>query len=111
MPTSSPCGRCSAPVRSECWKPPAAADMSCVAHVFAAGLILQCGLAFAQAPARPQAPSYARAAQLPARIRKFTATPETVKPGQSATLTWAIEKPTSVTIDPGVGRVRPRGAK
>jgi hypothetical protein len=62
-------------------------------------------------PAPSPAPSYARAAQLPARIEKFTATPESIKPGQSVTLNWAVENPTSVTIDPAVGKVRPRGAK
>ncbi len=68
--------------------------------------------AFAQAPpARSPAPSYARAALLPARIEKFTATPESIQPGQSVTLLWAAENPVSVTIDPGVGKVRPRGTK
>src|SRR5580704_12426180 len=62
-------------------------------------------------PAPSPAPSYARAAQLPARIEKFTATPESIKPGQSVTLTWAAENPTSVNIDPSVGKVRPRGTK
>lgn len=75
---------------------------------------------FAQAPAAPQtdsqpvrspAPSYARAATLPARIEKFSANRESIKPGQLVTLTWAAENPVSVTIDPDVGRVRPRGTK
>jgi hypothetical protein len=71
-------------------------------------------MAQAPAPAPPApspAPSYARAAQLPARIEKFTATPESIEPGQSVTLTWAVENPTSVSIDPALGKVRPRGAK
>ncbi|HEX5226335.1 MAG TPA: hypothetical protein VFW44_01435 [Bryobacteraceae bacterium] len=79
-------------------------------------LLIAVTSAFGQTPAsapaaRPQAPSYARAAQLPARIQKFAATPETIKPGQSATLAWDVENPTSVIIDPSVGRVRPRGTK
>ena len=57
------------------------------------------------------APSYARAALLPARIAKFTAQPESIQPGQSVTLTWATENPTGVTIDPAIGKVRPRGTK
>ena len=65
--------------------------------------------AFAQAPS--PAPSYARAALLPGRIEKFTATPQSIQPGQSATLLWAAENPVSVSIDPGVGKVRPRGTK
>ena len=48
---------------------------------------------------------------MPARIEKFAATPESIKPGQSVTLSWAVENPTAVNIDPGVGKVRPRGAK
>src|SRR5579862_2372605 len=67
---------------------------------------------FAQAPAAPpSAPSYARAAQLPARIQKFTASPEMIQPGQPVTLTWAVENPVSASVDPTVGRVRPRGTK
>src|SRR5579862_6068055 len=65
----------------------------------------------ASAPAPSPAPSYARAAQLPARITKFTAQPESIKPGQSVTLQWATENPASVTIDPTVGKVQPRGTK
>ena len=63
------------------------------------------------APASGPAPSYARAALLPARIAKFTAQPESIKPGQSVMLTWATENPTGVTIDPAIGKVRPRGTK
>ena len=71
-------------------------------------------ITFGQTPPAPPtnpAPSYARAALLPARIAKFTVLPETIKPGQSVTLTWAVENPTSVAIDPIVGKVRPRGTK
>jgi hypothetical protein len=63
------------------------------------------------APALSPAPSYARAALLPARIEKFTVTPELIKPGQSVTLTWVVENPTSVNIGPSIGKVRPRGTK
>ena len=69
---------------------------------------------FAQAPPAPApapAPSYVRAAQLPARIAKFTAQPESIQPGQSVTLTWAVENPASTSIDPTIGKVRPRGTK
>jgi len=62
------------------------------------------------APA-PRAPSYAQAAQLPARILKFAAQPSSIQPGQSATLSWAAENPLGVSIDGGVGNVRPRGVK
>ena len=48
---------------------------------------------------------------MPARIEKFTATPESIQPGQSVTLQWATENPVNVNIDPAVGKVRPRGTK
>jgi hypothetical protein len=48
---------------------------------------------------------------LPARIEKFAAQPESIKPGQSVMLEWAVENPSGVSIDPGIGRVRPRGNK
>ncbi len=63
------------------------------------------------APARSPAPSYARAMMLPARITKFTVEPASIQPGQSVTLTWATENPLGVTIDGGIGSVRPRGVK
>ncbi len=48
---------------------------------------------------------------MPARIEKFTVSAESIKPGQSVTITWAVENPTGVTIDPTIGKVRPRGTK
>jgi hypothetical protein len=60
-----------------------------------------------------QAPSprggYAEAATLPARIMEFKVEPTAVQPGQSVTLTWAVENPRSTTIEPAVGRTTPRG--
>jgi hypothetical protein len=86
--------------------------------ILAPGIVLAAAVTFGQTPPAPPggqapspAPSYARAALLPARIEKFTATPESIQPGQSVTLLWATENPTSVTIDPGIGKVRPRGNK
>ena len=38
----------------------------------------------------------------------FKVEPATIEPGQSVTLSWATENPTSVAIDP-IGRVAPRG--
>jgi len=64
-----------------------------------------------QAP-QPQAPAAAGRAprtQPPARIMSFTAEPANVKAGESVLLTWATENPNGVTIDPGPGRVTPRG--
>ncbi len=72
--------------------------------------------AFAQVtPATPNpggsSTAYQQAARLPARITSFKAQPETIRPGQSATLIWATENPSGVTLDPGIGRVTPRGSR
>jgi hypothetical protein len=45
----------------------------------------------------------------PARITTFKAEPAAIQPGQSVTLTWAVENPQNTTIDPGIGVVTPRG--
>jgi hypothetical protein len=66
----------------------------------------------AQPPAGPtpgESP-YRAAARLPVRITTFSVQPATIQPGESVTLTWAAENPTSVTIDP-LGRVAPRGRR
>lgn len=52
---------------------------------------------------------YTEAGTLPARIMSFTATPQSIKPGESVTLNWAVENPRSVTITPDIGRAAPRG--
>jgi hypothetical protein len=79
----------------------------------------------AQAPAAsqpsPRAPgavsagfdgsAYTKARDIPARIVDFTVTPASIKAGQSVTLVWHTENPTSVTIDPEPGRVTPRGSR
>jgi hypothetical protein len=75
----------------------------------------------AQAPAgqSPPAAGRGRGASAPAtRILTFDAQPATIKPGESALLVWHIENPPSATgfngfgtIEPGVGRVAPRGSK
>lgn len=54
---------------------------------------------------------YQRARQLPARIMDFKAEPESIKPGQSVTLTWATENPTGVALEPDAGRVTARGVQ
>src|SRR5919198_399433 len=55
--------------------------------------------------------AYAKARDIPARIINFAAEPASIKPGQSFTLVWHTENPTSVTIDPEPGRVTPRGSR
>jgi hypothetical protein len=70
--------------------------------------------ALAQAPAAP-APTpgespYRAAARLPVRITTFSVEPASIQPGESVTLVWAAENPTSVNIA-GLGRVAPRGRR
>ena len=64
-------------------------------------------------PAAPQRgrgrSPYQEAGQLPARIMEFKAEPASIKPGESTTLTWAVENPRTTTIEPTVGRATPRG--
>jgi hypothetical protein len=82
----------------------------------AIGLAASAALAFGQTPA-PQQPAppaqaaespYRAAARLPVRITGFVVEPTSIQPGQTVTLSWATENPTTVNIDP-LGRVAPRG--
>ena len=43
------------------------------------------------------------------RIAQFEARPASIKPGESAMLVWLIENPGAPAIEPGIGRVTPRG--
>jgi len=67
-------------------------------------------LAMAQTPPAA-APARPARVQPPARITEFRTQPETVQPGQPATLIWATENPNAVTISPEVGKVTPRGSR
>jgi hypothetical protein len=71
----------------------------------------QTGLA--QQPPAAEGPSTTpqRRAAPPARITSFKAEPETIQPGQTATLVWAVENPQGTTIDPDIGVVTPRGSR
>ena len=71
--------------------------------------LISISLAVAQAP--PAAPPKPQRVQPPARITDFRAQPTSIQPGQSATLVWATENPSSVTINPEPGRVTPRGTR
>ena len=79
---------------------------------------------FGQTPAAQQTPAasepppagrgrsaYQDAARLPARIIAFQAEPSTIQRGQTVTLSWATENPGTVTIEPTIGRVTPRGRR
>lgn len=88
-----------------------------------AAALLPCfaGLSVAQTPA-PQTPPqsgvvsagqgnpYMRARLLPARIMEFKVEPESIQPGQSVVLSWSTEDPVGITLEPGPGRVVPRGS-
>ena len=43
------------------------------------------------------------------RIAQFEARPPSIKPGESAMLVWLVENPGAPAIEPGIGRVTPRG--
>ena len=73
------------------------------------------GMAAAQAPPAAPAPGSSGAIQArvapPARITTFTAKPESIQPGQPAMLAWTVENPSGITLEPGIGRVTPRGSR
>lgn len=70
--------------------------------------------AAAQAPppaARGPEGAYQQAGRLPARILDFSVEPSSIQPGQSVTLRWSVENPSSIEIDQGIGPVRPKAAR
>lgn len=72
------------------------------------------GAAAGQAPAPPaRGPegAYQLAGRLPARILDFSVEPSSIQPGQSVTLKWSVENPSSVDIDQGIGTVRPKSRR
>lgn len=72
-----------------------------------------CATLAAQQPAPTPTPGespYRAAARLPVRITSFVVEPTSIQPGQSVTLSWSVENPTSTSIDP-FGRVAPRGRR
>jgi len=75
--------------------------------IFAAAIGAQAQQPAPATPPQGESP-YRIAGRLPVRIMDLKVEPTTIQPGQSVTLTWATENPTSVTIDP-LGRVAPRG--
>jgi hypothetical protein len=88
-------------------------------HATVAILTMLTTVALAEAqqptPQQPVAPTpgespYRAAARLPVRITSFAVEPTSIQPGQTVSLSWAAENPTSVTIDP-IGRVAPRGRR
>ncbi|HEY1243129.1 MAG TPA: hypothetical protein VGF16_21345 [Bryobacteraceae bacterium] len=69
-------------------------------------------------PVRPEAPNpeatsgaIQRRVAPPARINEFEARPASIQAGQQTVLVWSTENPNGVTIEPGIGRVVPRGTR
>ena len=76
-------------------------------------VLLMWSILSAQAPQPPQGGRGGRGAQpgLEPRIVLFEAKPTTVRAGQPVLLTWHIENPTGIAIEPGIGAVTPRGSR
>jgi hypothetical protein len=70
---------------------------------------------FGQTPAAPRPaapePPYQQAGRVPARIVDFSVEPASIRPGQTAKLRWAVENPSSIDLDPGIGPVKPRDVR
>ena len=63
------------------------------------------------APAQGAPPAGRGRGGPPARIVTFEARPASIKPGESAVLVWLVENPGAPAIEPGIGRVVPRGTQ
>jgi peptidoglycan-associated lipoprotein len=93
------------------------------AAVFAAMLLLAAEGCKKKAPAPPPPPPPAPVNSAPApppapppkpqaaRINSFTAEPQTIQRGQSATLTWSAANATDISIDQGLGAVAANGTR
>jgi hypothetical protein len=77
--------------------------------VASAALVAQAGQGAAAPQAGAPPAGRGRGAGPPPRIVTFEARPATIKPGESAQLVWHVENPAATAIEPGVGRVIPRG--
>ena len=62
------------------------------------------------APAQGAPPAGRGRGGPPGRIITFEAKPTSIKPGESAVLSWLVENPAAPAIEPGIGRVNPRGS-
>jgi hypothetical protein len=47
--------------------------------------------------------------QLPAKVEKFEAEPETIAEGEESTLSWQVSNSTNVSVNQGIGAVTPLG--
>ena len=62
------------------------------------------------APAQGAPPAGRGRGGPPARIVTFEAKPSSIKPGESVVLSWLVENPGAPAIEPGIGRIIPRGS-
>ena len=85
-----------------------------------AAFVLATVVAVAQAPQQPAAgappaqgapPAGRGRGGPPARIVQFEARPASIKPGESSVLVWLVENPAAPSIEPGIGRITPRGTQ
>jgi peptidoglycan-associated lipoprotein len=94
------------------------------AAVFAAMLLLATAGCKKKAPAPPPPPAPAPTAPAPpppppapppkpqaARINSFTAEPQSIQRGQSATLSWSVANATDISIDQGLGAIAANGTR
>ena len=93
------------------------------AAVFGAMLLLATAGCKKKAPAPPPPPPPAPAAETAppppppppkpqaARINSFTAEPQTIQRGQSATLSWSVANATDISIDQGLGAIAANGTR
>jgi peptidoglycan-associated lipoprotein len=89
--------------------------------VFAAMLLLATAGCKKKAPAPPPPPPPAPVKEAPppppppkpqaARINSFTAEPQTIQRGQSATLSWSVANATDISLDQGLGTVAANGTR
>jgi hypothetical protein len=73
--------------------------------------VLACGAAGQQAPAQQPPPRDGFPAGPTARILSFTASPDSIQPGQSVTLEWAVVNADRITLDQGIGIVATRDTR
>src|SRR2546425_1622954 len=83
--------------------------MSVLLILFAAGCKKKAPVAAAPPPPPPPAPVERAPEPKAPVIAQFTAEPDSIERGQSATLRWSVTDATSITIEPGLGAVQSNG--
>jgi len=83
--------------------------MSVLLILFIAGCKKKAPVAAAPPPPPPPAPVERATEPKAPVIAQFTAEPDSIERGQSATLRWSVTDATSITIEPGLGAVQSNG--